>query len=80
MKSRTGEGELVNVIGQVVGGTVDAHVIHGDRRHIYGAVIDADVAETEFVDQRRREEMCLGDGENAVFHRQSYKENSDRYR
>ena len=67
LKSRTGERELVNAIGQVVCGTVDTHVIHRDRIYIVRAVVDVDVARTEFVDQRRREEMCLRYGENRSF-------------
>ena len=58
--------EFVNGVGNVVGGTVDAEVGGGDRGDIFQAVLDADVAEAEFVHEGGSEEMRFAETEEAA--------------
>ena len=59
LNSRTPQRELVNRIRDAVGGAIQTQVRSRDRRYVSQRIVDSNKAETEIIDQRRRQHMRL---------------------
>jgi hypothetical protein len=66
LESRRGERELVNAVGEIAGGTIDASIGGSYRIHVDAAVVDVDQAEAKVVDQLGGEKVSLGDAEETI--------------
>src|ERR1035441_197955 len=62
------ESELVDAIGQIICRAVNADIGRGYRVHVDGTVVDMHITEAEIVHQRRRKQVRLRNGEDAVMH------------